>query len=326
MTTAITRDTLSTLKQIETLTDVGCEIIRVAVPKDADADALAEIVANSPIPVVADVHFHSKFVYKAIDAGCGGVRVNPGNILHFETEVPKICATAKSAGVSLRIGVNAGSLDDSLRALYFESPAEALVESALREAKMFEDNGFYDFKISVKHHDPIVTVKAYEMLAKQGDWPLHLGVTEAGLLFDGTIKGVSAIAILLSLGIGDTIRLSLTANPIEEIKLAKGLLQALRFRTKPVEIIACPTCGRCEIELIELAEKVENAIKDLKPSRPLKVAVMGCAVNGPGEAKEADLGLAGGKGRGILFAKGKVIKTVKEGDMLDELIKLINQA
>ncbi|MDR2799409.1 MAG: flavodoxin-dependent (E)-4-hydroxy-3-methylbut-2-enyl-diphosphate synthase, partial [Bifidobacteriaceae bacterium] len=264
MCTTKTSDVDSTLAQIRELTMAGCEIVRVAVPGIKDADALEKIVEGSPIPVVADIHFQPLYVFRALEAGCAGVRVNPGNIKKFDDQVKEICHAAKSNGASLRIGVNAGSLDKRLEALYKTDPARALRDSALREAKLFEDNGFYDFKISVKHHNVPIMIKAYEMLAKKGDWPLHLGVTEAGPAFQGTIKSSAAFAVLLNQGIGDTLRVSLTADPVEEVKVGITLLQSLGLREKQLEIVSCPTCGRCEIEVIELTTRVEKALEGIK--------------------------------------------------------------
>ncbi|MDR2748935.1 MAG: flavodoxin-dependent (E)-4-hydroxy-3-methylbut-2-enyl-diphosphate synthase, partial [Bifidobacteriaceae bacterium] len=261
MCTTKTSDIDATLAQIRQLTMAGCEIVRVAVPGIKDANALDKIVDGSSIPVVADIHFQPLYVFRALEAGCAGVRVNPGNIKKFDDQVLEICAAAKSNGASLRIGVNAGSLDKRLESLYKEEPARALVESAIREAKLFEECGFYDFKISVKHHNVPIMIKAYQMLAKKGDWPLHLGVTEAGPAFQGTIKSSAAFAVLLNQGIGDTLRVSLTADPVEEVKVGQTLLQSLGLREKELEIVSCPTCGRCEIEVIELTKKVEKALE-----------------------------------------------------------------
>ena len=318
MTTTKTTDINGTLQQIAELTASGCEIVRVAVPHQDDADALKIIAMKSQIPVIADIHFQPRYIYTAIDAGCGAVRVNPGNIREFDGNVGQIAKAAKDAGVSLRIGVNAGSLDKRLLAKYGKATAEALVESAVWEASLFEEHDFHDFKISVKHNDPIVMVKAYRMLAERGDWPLHLGVTEAGPAFQGTIKSATAFGILLSEGIGDTIRVSLSAPPAEEVKVGHQILQSLNLRERKLEIVSCPSCGRAQVDVYTLAEQVTEGLKDV--TIPLRVAVMGCVVNGPGEAREADLGVASGNGKGQIFVKGEVIKTVPEAEIVQTLI------
>ena len=323
MTTTKTTDINATLQQIAELTASGCEIVRVAVPHQDDADALKIIAMKSQIPVIADIHFQPRYIYTAIDAGCGAVRVNPGNIREFDGNVGKIAEAAKAAGVSLRIGVNAGSLDRRILTKYGKATAEALVESAVWEASLFEEHDFHDFKISVKHNDPIVMVKAYRQLAERGDWPLHLGVTEAGPAFQGTIKSATAFGILLSEGIGDTIRVSLSAPPAEEVKVGHQILQSLNLRERKLEIVSCPSCGRAQVDVYTLAENVTEGLKDM--TVPLRVAVMGCVVNGPGEAREADLGVASGNGKGQIFVKGEVIKTVPEGDIVATLIEEANR-
>jgi (E)-4-hydroxy-3-methylbut-2-enyl-diphosphate synthase len=251
------------------------------------------------------------------------VRVNPGNIRKFDDQVGAIAAAAKAAGVSLRIGVNAGSLDPRLLEKYGKATPEALVESAVWEASLFEEHDFHDFKISVKHNDPIVMVKAYRLLAERGDWPLHLGVTEAGPAFQGTIKSATAFGILLSEGIGDTIRVSLSAPPAEEVKVGHQILQSLNLRERKLEIVSCPSCGRAQVDVYTLADNVTEGLKDM--TVPLRVAVMGCVVNGPGEAREADLGVASGNGKGQIFVKGQVIKTVPEADIVATLIEEANR-
>ncbi len=323
MTTTKTTDINATLQQIAELTASGCEIVRVAVPHQDDADALKIIAMKSQIPVIADIHFQPRYIYTAIDAGCGAVRVNPGNIREFDGNVGKIAEAAKAAGVSLRIGVNAGSLDRRILTKYGKATAEALVESAVWEASLFEEHDFHDFKISVKHNDPIVMVKAYRQLAERGDWPLHLGVTEAGPAFQGTIKSATAFGILLGEGIGDTIRVSLSAPPAEEVKVGHQILQSLNLRERKLEIVSCPSCGRAQVDVYTLAENVTEGLKDM--TVPLRVAVMGCVVNGPGEAREADLGVASGNGKGQIFVKGEVIKTVPEGDIVATLIEEANR-
>ncbi len=319
MTTTPTTDINATLQQIAELTAAGCDIVRVAVPSQDDADALPVIAKKSQIPVIADIHFQPRYVFAAIDAGCAGVRVNPGNIRKFDDQVKEIARAAKDAGVSIRIGVNAGSLDKRLLERYGKPTAEALVESAVWEASLFEEHDFHDFKISVKHHDPVVMVRAYEMLAERGDWPLHLGVTEAGPAFQGTIKSAVAFGALLSKGIGDTIRVSLSAPPVEEVKVGHQILQSLNLRPRKLEIVSCPSCGRAQVDVYTLAEEVTAGLEGMEV--PLRVAVMGYVVNGPGEAREADLGVASGNGKGQIFVQGKVIKTVPESQIVETLIE-----
>ena len=323
MCTTPTTDVNATLQQIAELTASGCDIVRVAVPSQDDADRLALIARKSPIPVIADIHFQPKYVFQAIDAGCGAVRVNPGNIRQFDDKVGEIAKAAKDAGVSIRIGVNAGSLDPRLLEKYGKATPEALVESAVWEASLFEEHDFHDFKISVKHNDPVVMVKAYELLAERGDWPLHLGVTEAGPAFQGTIKSAVAFGSLLSKGIGDTIRVSLSAPPVEEIKVGSQILESLNLRPRKLEIVSCPSCGRAQVDVYTLANDVTKGLEKL--TVPLRVAVMGCVVNGPGEAREADLGVASGNGKGQIFVKGEVIKTVPESEIVATLIEEANR-
>jgi (E)-4-hydroxy-3-methylbut-2-enyl-diphosphate synthase len=318
MTTTPTTDVNATLQQIAELTASGCDIVRVACPSQDDAEALPAIARKSQIPVIADIHFQPKYVFAAIDAGCAAVRVNPGNIRKFDDQVKEISRAASDAGVSLRIGVNAGSLDKRLLDKYGKPTAEALVESAVWEASLFEEHDFHDFKISVKHNDPVVMVQAYEMLAERGDWPLHLGVTEAGPAFQGTIKSSVAFGALLSRGIGDTIRVSLSAPPVEEVKVGQAILQSLNLRPRKLEIVSCPSCGRAQVDVYKLADEVTAGLEGMEV--PLRVAVMGCVVNGPGEAREADLGVASGNGKGQIFVKGEVIKTVPEAQIVETLI------
>ena len=323
MCTTPTTDVNATLQQIAELTASGCEIVRVAVPSQDDADRLPLIARKSQIPVIADIHFQPKYVFQAIDAGCGAVRVNPGNIRQFDDQVGAIAKAAKDAGVSIRIGVNAGSLDPRLLQKYGKATPEALVESAVWEASLFEEHDFHDFKISVKHNDPVVMVKAYELLSERGDWPLHLGVTEAGPAFQGTIKSSVAFGALLSKGIGDTIRVSLSAPPVEEIKVGSQILESLNLRPRKLEIVSCPSCGRAQVDVYTLANDVTKGLE--KMTVPLRVAVMGCVVNGPGEAREADLGVASGNGKGQIFVKGVVIKTVPESEIVATLIEEANR-
>ena len=272
--------------------------------------------------MIADIHFQPKYVYAAIKAGCGAVRVNPGNIRKFDDQVAEICKMASDYGVSLRIGVNAGSLDPRLLKKYGKATPEALVESAVWEASLFEENDFHDFKISVKHNDPVTMVQAYRLLSEKGNWPLHLGVTEAGPAFQGTIKSCAAFGVLLAEGIGDTIRVSLSAPPVEEVKVGTKLLEFMGLRPRKLEIVSCPSCGRAQVDVWTLAEKVEEGLKDVKA--PLRVAVMGCVVNGPGEAREADLGCASGNGKGQIFVRGKVVETVPEDRIVETVLRYAN--
>ena len=319
MTTTKTHDINATLQQIAQLTASGCDIVRVACPKPIDADALPIIAKKSPIPVIADIHFQPKYIFAAIDAGCAAVRVNPGNIKEFDGRVKEVAHAARDAGIPIRIGVNAGSLDKRLLAKYGKATPEALVESALWEASLFEEHGFGDIKISVKHNDPVIMVSAYRQLAEQCDYPLHLGVTEAGPAFQGTIKSAVAFGALLSEGIGDTIRVSLSADPKEEVKVGDQILQSLNLRERGLEIVSCPSCGRAQVDVYTLAEEVTAALDGM--DIPFRVAVMGCGVNGPGEARDADLGVASGNGKGQIFVKGEVIKTVPESQIVETLIE-----
>ena len=319
MCTTPTADVDRTLQQIAELTAAGCQIVRVAVPTQDDADALAEIARHSQIPVIADIHFQPKYVFAAIEAGCAAVRVNPGNIRRFDDRVAEIAQAAREAGVSIRIGVNAGSLDPRLLAKYGRATPAALVESALWEASLFAEHDFHDVKISVKHNDPVVMVAAYRQLAAACDYPLHLGVTEAGPAFQGTIKSAVAFGALLAEGIGDTIRVSLSAPPVEEVKVGIAILESLGLRERGLEIVSCPSCGRAQVDVYTLAEQVAAGLEGLDV--PLRVAVMGCVVNGPGEAREADLGVASGNGKGQIFVKGEVIKTVPESKIVETLIE-----
>ncbi|KEF14901.1 4-hydroxy-3-methylbut-2-en-1-yl diphosphate synthase [Streptomyces rimosus] len=318
MTTTNTADIGATLQQIAELTASGCQIVRVACPSQDDADALPVIAKKSQIPVIADIHFQPKYVFAAIDAGCAAVRVNPGNIRQFDDRVKEIAKAASDAGVPIRIGVNAGSLDKRLLRKYGKATPEALVESALWECSLFEEHGFRDIKISVKHNDPVVMINAYRQLAAQCDYPLHLGVTEAGPAFQGTIKSAVAFGALLSEGIGDTIRVSLSAPPVEGIKVGISILESLNLRQRRLEIVSCPSCGRAQVDVYKLADEVTAGLEGMEV--PLRVAVMGCVVNGPGEAREADLGVASGNGKGQIFVKGEVIKTVPESKIVETLI------
>ncbi|MDT5044844.1 MAG: (E)-4-hydroxy-3-methylbut-2-enyl-diphosphate synthase [Mycobacterium sp.] len=319
MCTTKTHDINATLQQIAELTATGCDIVRVACPRQEDADALPAIAKKSKIPVIADIHFQPKYIFAAIDAGCAAVRVNPGNIKEFDGRVGEVAKAAGAAGIPIRIGVNAGSLDKRFMEKYGKATPEALVESALWEASLFEEHGFGNIKISVKHNDPVVMVAAYEQLAAQCDYPLHLGVTEAGPAFQGTIKSAVAFGALLSRGIGDTIRVSLSAPPVEEVKVGNQILESLNLRPRGLEIVSCPSCGRAQVDVYTLANEVTAGLEGLDV--PLRVAVMGCVVNGPGEAREADLGVASGNGKGQIFVRGQVIKTVPEAQIVETLIE-----
>ncbi|MDQ0686603.1 (E)-4-hydroxy-3-methylbut-2-enyl-diphosphate synthase [Streptomyces achromogenes] len=319
MTTTRTSDIGATLQQIAELTASGCQIVRVACPTQDDADALSTIARKSQIPVIADIHFQPKYVFAAIEAGCAAVRVNPGNIKQFDDKVREIAKAAKEHGTPIRIGVNAGSLDRRLLQKYGRATPEALVESALWEASLFEEHDFRDIKISVKHNDPVVMIEAYRQLAAQCDYPLHLGVTEAGPAFQGTIKSAVAFGALLCEGIGDTIRVSLSAPPVEEVKVGNQILESLNLKQRGLEIVSCPSCGRAQVDVYKLAEEVTAGLTGMEV--PLRVAVMGCVVNGPGEAREADLGVASGNGKGQIFVKGEVVKTVPESKIVETLIE-----
>ncbi|WP_329024182.1 flavodoxin-dependent (E)-4-hydroxy-3-methylbut-2-enyl-diphosphate synthase [Streptomyces sp. NBC_00690] len=327
MTTTVTADVDATLQQIAEVTAAGCDIIRVAVPSQDDADALPRIVARSKLPVIADIHFQPRYVYAAIDAGCAAVRVNPGNIRRFDDRVGQIAKAAGAAGVPIRIGVNAGSLDPRLLAKHGSATPEALVESALWECSLFEEHGFTDIKIAVKHHDPLTMIAANQLLARACDHPLHLGVTEAGPAFQGAIKSAVALGVLLREGIGDTIRVSLSAPPVEQVKAGCHILSSLGLRPRKLEIVSCPGCGRLQVDIHQLASRVEAAFDGFP--HPLRIAVMGCVVNGPGEAREADLGVSCGNGKGQIFAQGEVIRTVPENKivdaLLDEALRLVDE-
>ncbi len=314
-----TADVDATLQSIAELTASGCQIVRVAVPDRDDAAALPAIAAKSAIPVIADIHFQWRYVIAALEAGCQGVRVNPGNIRKFDDKIGLIAREAGARGVPIRIGVNAGSLEPSILKKYGKATPEALVESALWEAGLFAEHDFYDVKISVKHNDPVTMISAYRLLAESCDYPLHLGVTEAGPAFQGTIKSAVGIGALLAEGIGDTIRVSLSAPPVEEVKVGLAILESLGLRQRRLEIVSCPSCGRAEVDVYTLAERVQAGLEGL--TVPLRLAVMGCVVNGPGEAREADLGVASGKGKGQIFVRGQVIKVVPESQIVETLIE-----
>ena len=320
MTNTDTRDTKKTLEQINALVKEGCQMVRCAVPDMEAAEALKEIVKNSPVPIVADIHFDYRLALKAIENGISKLRINPGNIGSIE-RIKEVVNKAKEYKIPIRIGVNSGSLEKDILERDGKPTAKGLVESALRHVKILEDLDFHDIIISIKSSDVKMMIESYRLMSEKVDYPLHLGVTESGTKFKGTIKSSVGIGTLLAEGIGDTIRVSLTSNPLEEIEVAKELLKALGLYEEGIEFVSCPTCGRTEIDLIGIAEEVEKRLKNSK--KKIKVAVMGCVVNGPGEAREADIGIAGGKGVGIIFKKGEIIKKVKEEDLVEELLKEI---
>src|SRR5687767_10445059 len=319
MTTTKTADINATLQQIASLVAAGCEIVRVAVPHWEDARALEAIAAKSTIPVIADIHFQWKYAMAALEAGIQGLRINPGNI-KYQDKVRLIAREAKARGVPIRIGVNAGSLEKDLLERHGAPTPEALVEGALGEARILEEEDFFDIKISVKHSNPRVMIEAYRMLSEKCDYPLHLGVTEAGPMPAGGIKSAVGIGTLLAEGIGDTIRVSLTDDPVEEVKVGSWILQSLGLRKRGLDLVACPSCGRAEVDVLGLTRQVNEALEKEGIKVPLRVAVMGCVVNGPGEAREADLGIAAGKGQGFLVVKGEVKGKVPEGRFVEVLV------
>lgn len=326
MTNTMTDDVEATVRQIQELEQAGCEIIRVAVPDMAAALAIARIREQIAIPLIADIHFDARLAVAAMEQGAHGIRINPGNLGGPE-KLARVVAAAKQHRVPIRVGVNSGSIEKDLLARHgYPTPErpDALIESALGNVRLLEEQGFFDIKISIKSSDTLTTIAGYRLLADKTDYPLHLGVTEAGGLIAGTVKSSVALGILLSEGIGDTFRISLTRDPVEEIRVGFELLRSLRIRERGPELISCPTCGRTRIDLFSLAEKVERRLQTMQS--PLKVAVMGCVVNGPGEAREADIGIAGGHGVGIIFKKGEIYRKVAEADLLpvflEELEKL----
>lgn len=312
-----TRDAAATLAQIDALAAAGCEIVRCAVPDMAAAEALGAIKRQSPIPVIADIHFDYKLALKVLEGGIDGLRLNPGNIGE-RWKVEEVVAAARERLVPIRIGVNAGSLEKELLQKYGHPTAEAMVESALGHVRILEELGYDQIKISLKASDVPKTVAAYRLLAQRVDYPLHIGITEAGTIFSGTIKSAVGLGILLADGIGDTMRVSLTGDPVDEVRVGFEILKALNLRQKGINLVSCPTCGRCQINLIGVAEEVEKRLAGIDAH--LTVAVMGCVVNGPGEAREADVGVAGGRGEGLLFRNGEIVRKVPEADMADALI------
>lgn len=320
MTTSDTRDVEATVKQIEKLAEVGCQIVRLAVVDEEAARAIKEIKKRSPLPLVADIHFNYKLALIALENGIDKIRINPGNIGSIE-KVKKVVEGCKARNVPIRIGVNSGSIEKEILEKYGHPTAEGLVESALKHIEILENLDFYDIVVSLKASNVPMMIKAYHLMSERRNYPLHVGVTEAGTIFAGSIKSSVGIGTVLANGVGDTIRVSLTGDPTEEIKVAKEILKSLEIRTNEPEIISCPTCGRAQIDLIGLANKVEKVIQKL--DKPLKVAVMGCAVNGPGEAREADVGVAGGQGEGLIFRNGQIVRKIKEDELFEELMKEI---
>lgn len=317
MTNTDTRDPDATIGQIERLTQAGCEIVRVAVPDETAALALGRIKERITLPLVADIHFDHRLALMSLERGVDGLRINPGNI-GGRAEVHKVTRAAQARGVPIRVGVNAGSLQKDLLAKYGRPSPEAMVESALREIALLEECGFDSIKVSLKSSDVLDTVAAYRLMAERSDYPLHLGVTEAGTLIAGTVKSALGLGLILAEGIGDTIRVSLTSDPVNEVRVAYEILRALDLRHRGVEIISCPTCGRCEIDLFSLVEEIEARLAGV--AEPIKVAVMGCVVNGPGEARSAQVGVAGGRGQGVLFREGELLRKVPEADLADALV------
>ncbi len=318
MTNTDTADVGATLAQVRRLAAAGCEVVRLAVPEQKAARAFKEVKAESPVPLIADIHFNYRLALAALEQGADALRINPGN-LGGAAKTRRVVEACRQKGVPLRLGVNAGSLEADLLSKYRAPSAQALVASALRWVRQFEDWGFLDFKISLKSSDVLTTVAAYRSLSRRVDYPLHLGVTEAGGLIAGTVKSALGIGLLLAQGIGDTLRVSLTRDPREEVRVAYEILRALRLRERGVELISCPTCGRCKIDLFDLAAEAERRL--LSVATPLRVAIMGCVVNGPGEAREADVGIAGGKRVGVLFKKGKPVRKVPEKELLATLLQ-----
>ena len=320
MTTTKTADVNATLQQMASLVAAGCEIVRVAVPHKEDAEALREIAEHATIPVIADIHFQWRYAMAALEAGIHGLRINPGNI-KYQDKVRLIAREAKDRGVPIRIGVNAGSLEKELLEKHGRPTPEALVESAMSEVRILEDENFSDIKISVKHSDPREMIEAYRLLAERCDYPLHLGVTEAGPMPAGGVKSAVGIGTLLAEGIGDTIRVSLTDDPVEEVKVGNWILRSLGLKELGLDLVACPSCGRAEVDVLGLTKQVNEALEREGITEPMRVAVMGCVVNGPGEAREADLGIAAGKGYGQLIVRGKVQeKRIPEAEFVEALV------
>jgi (E)-4-hydroxy-3-methylbut-2-enyl-diphosphate synthase len=322
MTTTDTGDVDATVSQIKRLEDAGCEIIRVAVPDKTAAEALSAIKKQIRIPLIADIHFDYRLALKAIEQGVDGLRINPGNI-GDKKKIEAVVSACKDKGIPIRIGVNAGSLEKDLLKKYGHPTPAAMVESALRHIKILEDLDYFNIKASLKASSVVNTIEAYRLISKKVDYPLHIGISEAGPLFSGAIKSAVGLGILLSEGIGDTIRISLTADPVKEVEAAYEILKSLGLRKRGINIISCPTCGRLEIDVIKLTSDVEQRLSHIK--EPIDVSVLGCVVNGIGEGKEADIGIAGGRGIGIIFKHGKVMKKVKEKDLTDLLVTEVKE-
>jgi (E)-4-hydroxy-3-methylbut-2-enyl-diphosphate synthase len=321
MTKTKTSNLTATIAQIHALEQAGCDIVRVAVPDLASARAIKKIRQETGIPLIADIHFHHHLALQAIESGADGIRINPGNITSRK-KVREIVRAAKERAIPIRIGINAGSLEKDLLKKYGAPTPQALVESSMQWVRFLEDMDFFEIKVSLKSSDCLSTIYAYQMAAKACDYPLHLGITEAGTPFTGTIKSCIGLGVLLFEGIGDTLRVSLTGSPVDEVRVGQEILKTLNLREKGIEIISCPTCGRCEIDLFRIVKEVEERFSpSIRPS--LKIAIMGCVVNGPGEAREADIGIAGGKGSGLIFKKGKVVKKVREKDLVKALFSEI---
>lgn len=322
MTNTRTKDIVATVNQIKSLEDAGCNIIRSAISDFEDAKAITEIKKQINIPIIGDIQYDYKLALESIKYGIDGLRLNPGNIGSLDNvkEVVKAC---KDSNISIRVGVNAGSIKQEFLDKYNGVNEDSMVYSALEQIRLLEDMGFYDIKVSLKASNVALTVKAYEKMSSMVDYPLHLGITEAGPVWRGTIKSAVGMGIILGSGIGDTIRISLTGDPVEEVKVGREILKSLGLLQEGMEIISCPTCGRTNIDLINIVEEAEKRLEGI--NKHIKVAIMGCAVNGPGEAREADIGIAGGNGEGLIFRKGEIIKKVKEEDLLDELLKEIEK-
>src|SRR5512135_868852 len=317
-----TRDAEATLAQIQQLEEAGCELVRLAVPDEEAAVALGKIRKGTALPLIADIHFDHRLALEAVRQGVNGLRINPGNI-GGKDKVAEVVAACKDRGIPIRIGVNAGSLEKKLLAKYGHPTPEAIVESAFGHIRILEDLDYRNIKVSLKASDVLTTVAAYKLFSEKSDYPLHIGISEAGTLFSGTIKSSVGLGILLAEGIGDTMRVSLTADPVEEVRVAYEILKSLKIRQRGVNIISCPTCGRTEIDIIGLAETVERRLGHI--TEPLTVAVMGCVVNGPGEAREADIGIAGGKGTGLLFRHGEIVKKFDEKELADVLVSEVEK-
>ena len=324
MTNTHTHNVKATIDQIRELEAAGCDIVRAAVPDMEAADAIAEIKKAISIPLVADIHFDYRLAIAAIKNGVDKIRINPGNIGDID-RVRKVVEAAKQYEIPIRVGVNSGSVERELLAKYGGPTADALVESAVSKVRMLEDMDYDNIVISIKSSDVLLSIDSYIKISEKTNYPLHLGITEAGTKYSGTVKSAVGLGTLLYMGIGDTIRVSLTDNPVEEIGAAKEILKSLKLIEGGIEIISCPTCGRTNVNLIEIAEQLEKAVKNIKTKRPIKVAVMGCAVNGPGEAREADVGIAGGKGEFLLFVKGEIVKKIPQENAIEELINFLRQ-